>query len=51
MKKEIGQSFVGTSGPWTVAMAYEDDVERLRHGSVEDPALQFTANQPALLAS
>jgi len=41
----------GTRGPWTAAMAYEDDVERLRHGSVDDPALQFTANQPALLAS
>ncbi|GAB90811.1 flavin-containing monooxygenase [Gordonia rhizosphera] len=31
----------GTTGPWTVKMAYEDDVERLAHGPVEDPALRF----------
>ncbi|MEU0404512.1 NAD(P)/FAD-dependent oxidoreductase [Streptomyces sp. NPDC006197] len=33
----------GTSGPWTVEMAYERDVERLREGPIEDPALRFTA--------
>jgi cation diffusion facilitator CzcD-associated flavoprotein CzcO len=31
----------GTHGPWETAMAYEKDVERLRHGAVEDPALRF----------
>lgn len=31
----------GTSGSWTVKMAYEDDVARLRHGPVADPALTF----------
>ncbi|TQC45971.1 NAD(P)/FAD-dependent oxidoreductase [Rhodococcus sp. WS4] len=41
----------GTRGPWTAAMAYEKDVERLREGPIEDPDLRFTANQPALLAS
>jgi len=41
----------GTSGPWTAAMAYEKDVERLREGPIEDADLRFTANQPALLAS
>ncbi|MEU2354863.1 NAD(P)/FAD-dependent oxidoreductase [Streptomyces misionensis] len=39
----------GTSGPWTVEMAYEKDVERLREGPVEDGALRFTAG--ALAAS
>jgi cation diffusion facilitator CzcD-associated flavoprotein CzcO len=33
----------GTSGPWTVAMSYAADRERLRHGPVEDPALRFSA--------
>jgi monooxygenase len=32
---------VGTEGAWKMAMAYEDDVERLRHGSVTDPDLHF----------
>ena len=41
----------GTRGPWTAAMAYEKDVERLREGPIEDPDLRFTAHQPALLAS
>ncbi|HEU4360082.1 MAG TPA: FAD-containing monooxygenase EthA, partial [Mycobacterium sp.] len=41
----------GTTGPWTVRMAYEKDIERLREGPVEDPALRFTADQPAVLAS
>jgi hypothetical protein len=31
----------GTSGAWTAAMAYEADIERLRHGSVTDPDLHF----------
>ncbi|MEU1199403.1 NAD(P)/FAD-dependent oxidoreductase [Streptomyces sp. NPDC005813] len=33
----------GTSGPWTVEMAYEKDVRRLRRGAVADSALKFTA--------
>ena len=41
----------GTHGPWTVKMAYEQDIERLREGSVDDSALRFTADQPALLAA
>ncbi|GHB32486.1 flavin-binding monooxygenase [Streptomyces viridiviolaceus] len=36
----------GTSGPWTVEMAYERDVERLREGPVEDSALRFTVGGP-----
>ncbi len=31
----------GTVGPWTVKMAYEADVERLREGPVTDSALKF----------
>lgn len=31
----------GTAGAWTARMAYEDDVERLRHGTVTDPDLHF----------
>ncbi|MEV6201580.1 NAD(P)/FAD-dependent oxidoreductase [Streptomyces sp. NPDC051771] len=41
----------GTSGPWTVEMAYEKDVARLREGGVEDGALRFTPARPAVLAS
>ncbi len=37
----------GANGPWTVEMAYEKDVERLREGPVEDSALKFTAVEPA----
>jgi len=37
----------GTRGPWTVAMAYEKDVQRLREGPVEDPELRFAATRPA----
>jgi cation diffusion facilitator CzcD-associated flavoprotein CzcO len=33
----------GTRGSWTVEMAYEDDVARLREGAVDDPALRFSA--------
>ncbi|AMT73264.1 flavin-containing monooxygenase [Mycobacteroides immunogenum] len=39
----------GDRGPWTVAHAYESDVERLRHGPIEDVALRFapvTSAQP-----
>lgn len=36
----------GTSGPWTVEMAYEKDVERLRNGPVDDPVLRFTPGIP-----
>ncbi len=31
----------GTRGPWSVRMAYEDDVARLRDGAIEDPELHF----------
>ena len=31
----------GTRGPWTMAMAYERDVARLRDGAVEGPGLRF----------
>ncbi|MFG3224711.1 flavin-containing monooxygenase [Kitasatospora sp. NPDC048194] len=37
----------GTSGPWTVEMAYERDVQRLREGPAEDSALRFTAVRQA----
>ncbi|ORB56948.1 flavin-containing monooxygenase [Mycolicibacterium rhodesiae] len=32
----------GSSGPWTVEMDYWADHDRLRKGSVEDPALRFS---------
>ncbi|MFE5595681.1 flavin-containing monooxygenase [Streptomyces sp. NPDC056549] len=32
----------GTKGPWTVEMAYEKDIERLREEPVDDDALRFT---------
>lgn len=41
----------GTSGPWTVQMAYEEDVARLRDGAIEDPALRFGAPAPAEAAA
>ncbi|MFJ5591109.1 flavin-containing monooxygenase [Streptomyces noursei] len=48
IRRGIGQfPRAGTRGPWTVEMAYEKDVERLRNGPVEDPALKFTAPTPA----
>lgn len=31
----------GSHGPWTVEMAYEQDVARLRDGPVEDAALEY----------
>ncbi|MDV2477792.1 NAD(P)/FAD-dependent oxidoreductase [Rhodococcus zopfii] len=40
----------GTSGPWTAEMSYEADVERLRAGPVEDPALKFTSPRSSVLA-
>ncbi|KWX25848.1 FAD-containing monooxygenase EthA [Mycolicibacterium wolinskyi] len=41
----------GTTGPWTLKHAYEFDVERLRHGPVEDAVLKFTPKKPALVVS
>jgi hypothetical protein len=41
----------GTRGPWTAAMAYEQDVARLRHGPIEDPALRFTPHRTAEVAA
>ncbi|HTK66438.1 MAG TPA: NAD(P)/FAD-dependent oxidoreductase [Pseudonocardia sp.] len=41
----------GTRGPWTAEMAYEQDVDRLRHGPVEDPALRFTPRRKAEVAA
>jgi cation diffusion facilitator CzcD-associated flavoprotein CzcO len=40
----------GTRGPWTAAMAYEQDVARLRSGPVEDPALRFSTPVTATIA-
>ena len=40
----------GTRGPWTAAMAYERDVERLRHGPVDDDALTFTTTRQVVRA-
>ncbi|WP_433593844.1 flavin-containing monooxygenase [Nocardia sp. CA-145437] len=36
----------GTTGPWSVEMAYERDAERLRGGSIQDAALRFTSGAP-----
>jgi cation diffusion facilitator CzcD-associated flavoprotein CzcO len=41
----------GTDGAWKMAMAYEDDVDRLRHGAVTDPDLHFASAQLAAVAS
>jgi hypothetical protein len=41
----------GTRGPWTMAMAYEKDVARLREGPVQDAALRFATSRPDELAS
>ena len=40
----------GTRGPWTAQHAYEQDVERLRRGPVEDPALRFASRRPVAAA-
>jgi hypothetical protein len=37
----------GTRGPWTMAMAYEEDVQRLREAPVAGAELQFATNRPA----
>jgi cation diffusion facilitator CzcD-associated flavoprotein CzcO len=37
----------GTHGPWTAAMAYERDVERLRDGAVDGPELRFRTRGPS----
>ena len=37
----VGWERIGPNPPWTAEMAYEQDVARLRHGPVEDPALRF----------
>jgi cation diffusion facilitator CzcD-associated flavoprotein CzcO len=41
----------GTRGPWTATMAYEQDLARLRHGPVSDPALRFTQRRTVELAA
>jgi cation diffusion facilitator CzcD-associated flavoprotein CzcO len=41
----------GTRGSWTAEMAYEQDLARLRHGPVEDPALRFAAHREAEVAA
>ncbi|MDT7636595.1 MAG: hypothetical protein QOC83_883 [Pseudonocardiales bacterium] len=41
----------GTRGPWTAEHAYEQDVERLRRGPVEDPALRFASRSPVAAAA
>lgn len=41
----------GTTGPWTVKMAYEDDIARLRHGPIADPALQFESRLADLVVA
>lgn len=41
----------GTTGPWTVKMAYEDDIARLKHGPVTDPALRFESPSVAYVAA
>ncbi|WP_167104329.1 NAD(P)/FAD-dependent oxidoreductase [Mycobacterium sp. DL592] len=37
----------GTSGPWSVAMDYKSDYERLRKGPVDNAALRFSTLTPA----
>ena len=37
----------GTSGPWSVAMDYKSDYERLRKGPVDNAALRFSTLAPA----
>ncbi|MFB7718126.1 flavin-containing monooxygenase [Nocardia sp. NPDC056100] len=38
----------GSTGPWTVEMAYEHDARRLREGPVPDAALRFTSGTSAV---
>lgn len=38
----------GTRGPWTAAMAYEQDAARLVRGPVEDPELRFSTGPAAV---
>jgi monooxygenase len=37
----------GSKDPWTIEMSYATDRQRLRHGPVEDPALQFRVAESA----
>ncbi len=37
----------GSRPPWSMAMSYAQDVDRLRHGPIEDPALRFSRRAPA----
>ena len=41
----------GSSSPWSMATSYAEDVEHLRRGPLEDPALRFArgASATALL--
>lgn len=41
----------GAAGPWTIEMDYWSDHARLRKGSVDDPALRFSATVPAKAAA
>jgi cation diffusion facilitator CzcD-associated flavoprotein CzcO len=41
----------GDRGVWTATMAYEQDLARLRHGAVEDPALHFAPQRTVELAA
>jgi monooxygenase len=41
----------GSHGPWTVAMSYAADRERLREGPVEDPVLRFSASTRVRVAA
>ena len=41
----------GASGPWTIAMDYRSDLERLRKGPVEDSALRFSTASHAVAAA
>ena len=41
----------GTQGVWTADMAYEQDLARLRHGPVADPALHLLPHRTAEVAA
>jgi cation diffusion facilitator CzcD-associated flavoprotein CzcO len=52
LERRIGAfPHAGTRGPWTAAMAYEQDVARLRHGPIADPALRFTPDRTVEVAA